>query len=574
MPQYEKNREPGRRVRVVPLGGLGEIGMNCLVVELLKSSGDDQGAPGPSRLLIDCGTSFPQGDYGIDVVHPDFSWLESDPKSVAGVFLTHGHEDHIGGLPYLLKRMNVPVWGPAHALRLAQRRLLRHDLKLSDFTFREVTADCRVAAGPFVVEPIRMSHSIVDATGLVIRTPAGTLVHTGDFKLDPAPADGELTNVKRLEEVGADGVELLLSDSTNIDRTAHSGSEVEVAEVLDQLIAGSKHRVVVALFASNVQRLISLGKIAQRRGRRICLLGRSLMTHVEIAQELGHLRWPPDLILPPERARTYPRGELLVLATGTQAETGSAMQRIAERSNRYIELSPGDQVMFSSRIIPGNERPVVELFGDLLRQGAKLHSPFTDPIHTSGHASRPELKEMLELVRPRGFVPVHGTRHHLERHAELARDVGVQQVEVIENGETVIFGDGRLCRGEPVSTARVHVEWGGQRVSPHTLRERRELGRSGLISVGVCCDRGWKLLGRPSLDSYGLPGLARSDEHLGRLSEQLTEHWRSISRGHGKASEESTIEQVEKFVRSWADELWGLRPVVRVNISRIKERGL
>jgi ribonuclease J len=277
-------------LRMIPLGGLGEVGMNCMALEH-----DGQ------LLVIDCGTSFPSEDHGVDVVHPDLSWLFRNWARVVGVFLTHGHEDHIGALPYLLKGRTAPIYGPRHALKLVQRRFTEHGLDISG-ELHVVECGTRTALGPFVVEPIRVSHSIVEATALAISCAAGTVVHSGDFKFDERPSDGEPTDETRLLELGEAGVDLLLSDSTNVDSSGVSASEADVADSLDAIVRDAPKRVFVALFASNVQRLISLGNIAQRRGRRICLLGRSLSVHGEVASELGHLRWPPELLLPPDRA--------------------------------------------------------------------------------------------------------------------------------------------------------------------------------------------------------------------------------------------------------------------------------
>ncbi len=548
---------------MVALGGLGEIGMNCLALVQQTTAGDVDAV-----MLVDCGTNFPQGDYGIDVIHPDFSWLEKHREALVGVFLTHGHEDHIGALPYLLQRFRVPVWGPAHALHLAKRRLLEHELPLNELSLREVRVRSRVAVGPFVVEPIRVSHSIVEATALAIETVAGTVVHTGDFKFDPAPSDGQPTDEARLAEIGANGVALLLSDSTNVDREQHSGSEADVEEALDQLISKASARVFVALFASNVQRLISLGKIAERRGRRICLMGRSLNLHVEVARELGHLKWKPDLLLPVERARSFPKDELLVLAGGTQGEPGSAMYRISQADNRYIDVEAGDEVIFSSRVIPGNERRVVNMMGDLLRLGANVRSRFSDGVHTSGHASRPEQAKMIRLLAPRCFVPLHGTRHHLVRHAELARELGVPQVDVIENGQSVVLHNGCLMRGEAASSGYVHIEWGGTQIGPEAIRERQELGRCGLLSIGLACDRQWELTSFPSLDTLGLPELEPGTEALRMFGDELREHWRGLL-----GSElETTIDNIRRFARSWTDTNYGLKPMVSVHVSRNKEK--
>jgi ribonuclease J len=419
-----------------------------------------------------------------------------------------------------------------------------------------------------LVEPIRVSHSIMDATALAIQTGAGMIVHSGDFKFDPAPSDGEVTDEARLAELGDAGVELLLSDSTNVDRTEHSGSEKDVAHTLDELIAKADARVFVALFASNVQRLISLGNIARERGRKLCLLGRSLQQHVDVARELGALSWPHDLILPVERARTYPRKEILLLASGTQAEPGSAMMRLSQAAHRFIEIQSGDTVIFSSRVIPGNDRQVISMMGDLLRLGANIESRVNAHVHTSGHASRPEQQHMIDLLRPRSFIPVHGTRHHLTRHAELARERGVKEVCVIENGQVATLQAGQLRVSGTVPAGLVHIELGGECISSEALRQRRDLGRSGLLSLGVLCDRKWRLRGSPSLYALGLPQLEMGGESLHELGKDIARHWKSFR----DAEQSIVIDNLKSYVRTWAEHRFGLRPVVAVHVTRDKSK--
>jgi ribonuclease J len=540
--------------------------MNCLAIE-------EMGVGAGRRVLVDCGTNFPQGDYGVDVVHPDFRWLRSEPEALSGVFLTHGHEDHIGALPYLLREFQVPVWGPAHALALVKRRLAEHGFVLDSLDLREVETKCVYAVGPFQIEPVRVSHSIAQATALAIRTSAGIIVHSGDFKFDPEPADGEQTDEESLDRLGDEGVELLLSDSTNSDNANHSGSEGEVGRELERLVLGAQGRVFVALFASNIQRLISLGKVAQATGRRLCLMGRSLCQHVEIAMDLGLLKWPPELMLPADRARTYPRRELLVLASGTQGEAGSALSRIAQGTHRFIGIERGDTVIFSSRTIPGNERAVVASMSDLMRLGARVESRLTSNVHTSGHASIPEQRHLIQLLRPRCFLPLHGTLHHMTRHAELAASEGVKSTCVVENGQSVILENGTLRKSERVPSGLVHIELGGQALLESQLRERRELGRSGMLSIACVCDRHWALVGRPSVSSEGLPGFVEGPGEdapggSGWLALELEARWNGLQEGDATR----TAESVRRLVRQWVQDRYGLRPVVTVHVMRSKQK--
>ena len=377
--------------------------MNCLALETDED-----------LLVVDCGITFPEDNYGVELLHPDFSYLFERAEKVRGVFLTHGHEDHIGALPFLLQRLNVPVWGPAHALKLALRRVRDRvgDERQLKVDFRAAVPGERYAVGSFQIEPVRVSHSIIEATSLFIQTPAGSVLHSGDFKFDPNPPDGQPTDERRLAELGAQGVDLLLSDSTNVDNRGEAGSESGVADTLEELISDTRERVIVGLFSSNIQRLISLGQIAEKTGRRIALLGRSLRAHVETAHDLGHLAWNSDLRLTNEELPTCPPSAVLVLAGGTQAEMGSALSRLAEGEHPAIRLGAGDRVILSSRVIPGNDRRVSRMLSHLLRLDVDLHTHWTQrELHTSGHANRGELEHMFELLRPRCFIPVHGARH-------------------------------------------------------------------------------------------------------------------------------------------------------------------
>lgn len=542
-------------LRIFPLGGLGEVGMNCMALEC---AGD--------VIIIDCGTSFPADDYGIDVVHPRFDWLVSHRDRVRGVVLTHGHEDHIGALPYLLAACaptRLDVYGPKHALRLVERRLAEHELEEQLSWLHVVRLGQPVSLGCFTVRTLRVSHSIADATALVIDSPAGRIIHTGDFNFDPEPSDGEHTDEAALEHWGNQGVDLLMSDSTNIDVRGEGGSEALVEQELEAVIGASTQRVFVALFASNIQRLIALGRIAQRCKRRIVLLGRSLAQHVEVAKDLGYLDWPHQLELPVERLSSYPRGEVLILCSGTQAESGSAMAKLAADDHRFARIQPGDTVVFSSRVIPGGERHVSELQDDLARLGAKVISRLTHPgVHTSGHACRQEQRRMLQLVRPRAFLPVHGTLHHLTSHAVLAKECGVSRTLVVENGQAAILQEGYLEKGAAFTVGTVAIEWSGVPLLPDSIKLRRDLGRYGTLHVGVACAADWSLSGEPRIQALGLPQFGEEDARPGELTAAITRQWSSF-----RARQVTRLErELERFVRRHVEEEYGLRPVVTTQV--------
>lgn len=541
--------------------------MNCLVL-------DCQG----HLLIVDCGTNFPSDDYGVDIIHPRFDWLAANQERIAGVVLTHGHEDHIGALPYLLRSCSAskfPIWGPAHALRLAERRLNDHLLESERERLSLLPLGRKQLLGCFQVESIRVSHSIADATALVIDTPGGRVLHTGDFNFDPQPSDGECTDEQALRDWGDKGIDLLLSDSTNIDVRGEGGSETFVEEALDSVVRQCRARVFVALFASNVQRLISLGKVAERNGRRIALLGRSLWQHVEVAKDLGYLAWPHHLELPTERLASYPRSEVMVLCSGTQAEAGSAMMRLALDEHRFAGIEAGDTVIFSSRVIPGGERAVSVMHDALLRQGAHVVDRHTRPdVHTSGHACKQEQRRMLQLVRPKAFIPVHGTLHHLTQHALLARECGVTQTMVIENGQGGILRDGKLERGADYPAGVVTVALGGHVLSHDELKGRRDLGRYGLITVSVLCDHKWGLQQPPRVEVDGLP--ARATTASDRETVQLATHTETVL-GHQwssfKARSVERLEnELERFSRRYLEATFGLRPVVKVTVWRNNAR--
>lgn len=543
------------QIRLVPLGGLGEVGLNCLALE--QSDG---------ILVIDCGAGFPDADLGVDVLHPDFSWLRERASRVHGIVLTHGHEDHIGGLPYLLAELEVPVWGPGHALALARRRLLEHDFAPEDLTFREVKAREQIRIGPFCVEPIRVAHSIVEASALCIDTAIGRVVHTGDFNFDPDPPDGEPTDEARLRALGDAGVALLLSDSTNIDVPERAGSERSVATTLEALVAEAPARVVIALFASNVQRLISIGELAQRLDRKICLLGRSLEAQVSIASQLSRLAWPSDLLVSAERAAELPRARVLALAGGTQAEKNSALRRLSLGSHSQLTLERGDTVILSSRVIPGNERAVITLINDLLRAGVTVRSRVTDPgVHTSGHAGRSEQRRMLELTRPHCFVPVHGTLHHLLGHQALARFLDVSNTLVVENGTPFVCDGERLFPEPPIAAGKVAVAFGGRAMTPAVLQARSDLSRYGVAFVSLVLDLKGALLAAPEVSVRGVPGVDGEVPKLRELASGVARAVASFRAGRGLEFEEF----VRRATRRQLETLSGTRPLIELKISRI-----
>lgn len=546
-------------LRLVALGGWGEIGMNCLALE-----------QGEDIVVIDCGITFPTHDLGADVLHPRFDYLAERADRVRALVITHGHEDHIGAVPYLLSAIgeHLSVWAPPHALALIEKRVAEHGFEVDALRLFSSRVREKFAVGSFEFEPIRVTHSIADACALAIRTRAGTIVHTGDFKLDPTPVDGELTDEARLSELGDSGVRLLLSDSTNIDSVGSAGSERAVGTALSEVIGHAKRLVVVGMFASNVQRLLLLFELAQRHKRKIVLLGRSVQTHVQAAVMVGRLSYPSDLIVPQESALVLPPEELLIIASGTQAERGSAMTRLAAGVHPFVRLCPDDLVVLSSRIIPGNDRPVYDMMASLLRLGVNLVSWASKrDIHTSGHAHRDEQKRMIELVRPQSFIPVHGTLHHLFRHAELSRGLGVSDVLIAENGEVVeLSADRPLEIVGRVPVGKVATS-GGEPIADAVLKERAQLGRSGMLVVSLLLDKRGGLAAPPQVTERGVLDPEDEAEVL-RIASKAAEQSVLLSDPRTRLRDDEIAEAVRLATRRAIEMETGRRPLVAVLLTR------
>jgi ribonuclease J len=548
-------------LRIIPLGGLGEIGMNCMALEVEGEI-----------LVIDCGVTFPRSDLGIDTYRPDLSWLEERQGSIRGLVLTHGHEDHIGAVPAFLERFDVPVWGPPYALELVKLRLEEYGFRADSYDLRPSVPRRRFEAGRFEVEPIRVTHSIVDATALVVRSPAGTLVHTGDFKMDGSPDPEELTDEERFREVGDEGVRLLLSDSTNVDSPGTSGNELATVERLRELVDSAPARVVVGLFASNVLRLRTLGELAAASGRKLILLGRSVVTHARIGRDLGKLSWTSDLVIPLEQLPTTPRDRQLILATGTQGERLAALARLANRTHPNLQLAEGDRVIFSSRVIPGNEPTVNQMANGFLRQGIQVCTATTYPgIHVSGHAYRDEQARMIDLVRPRSFLPIHGTLLHLHRHAELARSQGVAEVTVLENGEVGELGPHAPLEraGDRARSGRV-ATWMGEDIPERVLQDRELLARVGVAFVTVLADAQGRPVGPVSVTSRGVLDERRDGDLLREAARETHRLLREHTYPRERPSDEEIADLARLTARRHIESSTGRRPVVLAQIVRVR----
>lgn len=444
---------------------------------------------GDDCLVVDAGMMFPGEEHlGIDVVIPDLSFLDGC-GSLHGLVVTHGHEDHVGALPYLLQRHDLPVHASPYTLGLIRRRLAEHP-ELGRPALRPLD-DGPLALGPFTVEALPVAHSIPQSRLLVVRTPLGSVVHTADFKLDPAPVDGVGTDLDALARLGQRGVLALLSDSTNADRPGTTPGERTIAPAIDSLVAGASGRVIVTTFASHIHRIQLVGEIAARHGRRLALVGASLEGHAGVAEELGLLALPAGSRLPPEEIADRPRESVLVVASGSQGEPMSSMARIALGRHRHVKLDPGDLVIHSARQIPGNEKSIARLVDHLMRRGAEVVTGADAPVHVSGHAARDELRRVLELLRPRLFVPIHGEYRQLAAHARLAVDCGIapSRVQIADSGDVIELSADGVSVTDRVRVGRVFLDGTLDEVDLSVLRDRRRLAEDGIVVPVVAVRR-------------------------------------------------------------------------------------
>ncbi|WP_243338254.1 ribonuclease J [Anaeromyxobacter soli] len=539
-------------VRIVPLGGLGEIGMNCMAIE----------ADGRIA-VVDCGILFPNEPIGVDLIAPDLGWLRERREQVGAIYLTHGHEDHIGALPFLLRDVKAPVYGTRFTLALLRPRLDEAGVAAD---LREVApGELRPAgeASPLAAEFYAVTHSIPDACGLAFSTPQGTIVHSGDFKIDPRPIAGPGFDLARVEALGARGVRLLLSDSTNSERPGSSLSEAEVGAALEEAFERAPGRVFVACFASNIHRIQQVANAARAFGRRLALLGRSMESNVRLAQSLGYLDLPAWMPVGFPEARELPPKELCVLTTGTQGEPRSALSRLARGEHPDLDLAPGDLVILSSRFIPGNEVAVGEVVNALCRRGAQVAYEGLRPLHVSGHAQEAEQRRLIALARPEHFVPIHGEYRHLARHAAHAASEGVRGRHLLLDGQVLELGDGGVSvLAEPVPVGRVYTDRDallGQDIGAMVVKDRRLLAEAGLCIAVLVVDKATGAVIRgPELFARGVAGFEGAEDELRaealRALDELTPQ--------ARLSVEEVQETLRVAVRRSLKRATGKRPTV------------
>jgi len=496
-------REP--KLSLIPLGGLGEIGKNMMAVRF-----------GENILIIDCGLMFPEEEMlGIDIVIPDITYLLDNRELVRGIVLTHGHEDHIGALPYVLRQLNVPVYGTRLTLGLLRGKLKeRHvDANLNSVKPRDI-----VQIGPFRVEFIRVSHSIPDSVAIAVHTPVGVIIYTGDFKFDQTPVDGQVTDFHRLAQLGEKGVLVLLSDSTNAEIPGFTLSERMVGNTFDDTFRQATERIIIATFASNVHRIQQAIRVAHEQNRKVAVVGRSMVNVVSVAYELGYLHIPEHTMVELDEANRLPRHKVVILTTGSQGEPMSALTRMALSDHKQVDIVPGDTVIISATPIPGNEKVVARIIDQLFKQGAHVIYESASSIHVSGHPCQEDLKMMLNLVRPKFFVPVHGEYRMLIKHAELAKEVGVlpENIFVAENGQVLEFTRRAGRINGKVTAGRVLVDGlGVGDVGNIVLRDRKQLSQDGILIVVVTINREAGLIvAGPDIVSRGFVYVRESEKLL------------------------------------------------------------
>jgi len=514
------------KVKIIPLGGLGEVGKNMTVIEYKNEI-----------ILIDCGLKFPDDEMlGIDVVIPDIGYLTKNREKVKGIFLTHGHEDHIGSLPYVLKQLDIPVYGTKLTLGIVENRLKESGL-LATSTLNRVQPKDIIKLEHLSVEFIRTSHSIADAAALAIHTPVGVILHTGDFKIDYTPIDGQVADLARFAELGKKGVAIMLADSTNVERTGYTMSERTVGEAFENIFAKATGRIIVATFASNIHRIQQIITASSKQNRKVAVSGRSMENIVAVASELGYLTFDEGILIGIDDIKRYPNDKITIITTGSQGEPMSALSRMASADHKKVSIVEGDMIIISATPIPGNEKLVSKVINLLFKQGANVIYEALADVHVSGHACQEELKLMHTLVKPKFFVPVHGEYRMLKQHAELAFKMGMPEENILiaENGDVIEITRDQIRKNGTVISGQVFVDGlGVGDVGNIVLRDRRHLSQDGILTVVVTIAKeSGKVIAGPDIISRGFVYV--------RESEDLMEEARIIVRDALRECEERAI---------------------------------
>jgi ribonuclease J len=544
-----------KSLRIVPLGGLGEVGKNMMAYEY-----------GDNILVVDTGLMFPENDMlGIDYIIPDFRYLEDRAHLVRGIVVTHGHEDHTGAITHVLELVNAPIYATPLTRGLIEVKLARAGI-LDQATINTIQAGEMAHIGPFEVEFFHVCHSIPDAVGLGITSPAGLIVHSGDYKFDHTPVDNWPTDYAKLAELAGRGVLALLADSTNADKPGWTPSERVIDPAFDEVFRKAKGRIIIASFASLISRMQQVGNAALRHDRKLAFAGTSMVENAKMARKLGYLDLPDELIVPVDQALKMDPKRIVLMSTGTQGEPTSIMGRLSTGTNRQFDILPGDTVVLSSHPIPGNEESVYRTINRLFRRGAHVIYENIAPVHVSGHASQEEMKLLLHLIRPKYFIPIHGELRHLHQHAHIAEQLGIppQNIAVIENGQTVEFQDGKMEVGERVPGGYVFVDGSGVGdIGPSVLREREIMARDGFILVNLTLDEGsGRLLEDPEIITRGFIYTRNGDELLSETRQKVIELLRRNDNG-------SLQNDMQQSLKSFLYSKTRRRPMVFVTVSKV-----
>ena len=511
-----RKKAPSEKLKIIPLGGLGEIGKNLTVYEY-----------GKDIILVDCGMGFPDDDmYGVDVVIPDISYLEENADRIRGLFLTHGHEDHIGAIPYVLRKINPPIYATRLTAGLVKIKLEEHKL-LKQAQIQTVEAGMTIKAGCFSVEFIHINHSIADAVSFAIKTPIGTVIHTGDFKIDVTPVSGTMADLARLGQLGNDGVLALLPDSTNVEKPGHSESERKVGARFDELFKDCDKRIIVTTFASNVDRIQQIINYAAKYGRKVGITGRSMENILRLSTELGYMKVPEDVLVSMDRIKSVPKNKTVIITTGSQGEEMSALHRMAFSEHKQVDIDAGDRVIISASAIPGNELTITKVIDELFAKGAEVIYNRTANLHVSGHACREDLKMMIALTKPKFFVPLHGETRMLYQHANLAKEMGVDPANIVVSGIGHIIelsADAIRENGE-VTAGRILVDGSGVgEVGSVVLHDRKHLADEGMIVVIMTMSgEDAAMVSAPEIITRGFVYLKESENLMEEMKRVVTE---------------------------------------------------
>lgn len=503
-------------LKIIPLGGLGEIGKNITAIEYKDEI-----------IVIDCGISFPDEDmYGIDLVIPDIKYLLDNKNKVKGLFLTHGHEDHIGAIPYILKQINIPVYGTKLTIGLVKNKLKEHNM-LSKSNLNSIRPGELIKLDELAIEFIRVTHSIAESCALAIHTPIGTVLHTGDFKIDYTPIDGKLMDLNRIAQLGQEGVLLLMADSTNVERAGHSLSEKIIGETLNRIISNAKGRVIVATFASNIHRMQQIADASMIYDRKIVFSGRSMENISNVAIDLGYLHIPEESIIGIEDLNRYPSDKITIITTGSQGEPMAGLSRIAYGSHRHISIEQDDLFIISASPIPGNDKLVSRVINQLYRKGVEVIYEDLEEIHVSGHAYKEELKLIHTLVKPKYFMPVHGEYRHLKHHSDLALKLGMDKSNVftLETGQVLEISQDKAIATEKVHTGVVFVDGiGVGDVGNIVLRDRRDLARDGMVTIVVAINKEtYSIVSGPDIITRGFIYARESEDLINKIKDVAKE---------------------------------------------------